>query len=217
MATIAEIQVEVATLMGIPGTVPSDKKFLARMGGLKLGQTCGRCGGSGNYSFNQIDGTRCYGCGGSGQVLPKTKVEWEMTLAAAKTKRENGEFDAYMAHLDRKARAKQLVAPLRALWKAAHDTIRYSALHDVERRQPRDTPRSADFEWAWERARKLNEFYEELGKTEHNIKFGGIFVARGEPRQEIDWAATLARFLEIQTQMEAIKQEGIDKFGPVEG
>ncbi|WP_428957872.1 hypothetical protein [Streptomyces sp. cg35] len=30
-------------------------------------QDCGRCGGTGEYSFNQLDGTRCYGCGGSGQ------------------------------------------------------------------------------------------------------------------------------------------------------
>ena len=34
-------------------------------------QTCGRCGGSGQYSYNQIDGSRCYGCGGSGQKLTK--------------------------------------------------------------------------------------------------------------------------------------------------
>lgn len=33
--------------------------------------TCGRCGGSGNYSFNLIHGSRCYGCGGAGQVLTK--------------------------------------------------------------------------------------------------------------------------------------------------
>lgn len=37
-------------------------------------ETCGRCGGSGNYSFNQIDGTRCYGCGGSGIKLTKRGV-----------------------------------------------------------------------------------------------------------------------------------------------
>ena len=28
--------------------------------------TCGRCAGSGNYSYNQRHGSRCYGCGGSG-------------------------------------------------------------------------------------------------------------------------------------------------------
>lgn len=30
-------------------------------------KTCGRCGGSGSYSFNMMDGDRCYGCGGSGK------------------------------------------------------------------------------------------------------------------------------------------------------
>ena len=29
-------------------------------------ETCGRCGGSGRHSYNQIDGDRCYGCGGKG-------------------------------------------------------------------------------------------------------------------------------------------------------
>ena len=32
---------------------------------------CGRCGGSGRYSFNMMDGDRCYGCGGSGKVYTK--------------------------------------------------------------------------------------------------------------------------------------------------
>lgn len=34
-------------------------------------ECCGRCGGSGQYSYNQMDGTRCYGCGGSGWKLTK--------------------------------------------------------------------------------------------------------------------------------------------------
>lgn len=33
--------------------------------------TCSRCGGSGNYSYNQINGTRCFGCNGSGHKLTK--------------------------------------------------------------------------------------------------------------------------------------------------
>lgn len=32
---------------------------------------CGRCGGTGRYSFNSVDGSRCYGCGGSGEKLTK--------------------------------------------------------------------------------------------------------------------------------------------------
>jgi len=34
-------------------------------------ETCGRCGGSGRYSYNQIDRDRCYGCGGTGERLTK--------------------------------------------------------------------------------------------------------------------------------------------------
>jgi len=31
--------------------------------------TCSRCGGSGHYSFNLLDGTMCYKCRGKGKVL----------------------------------------------------------------------------------------------------------------------------------------------------
>lgn len=34
-------------------------------------KTCSRCGGSGQYSYNQIDGSRCYGC--NGQKFQYTK------------------------------------------------------------------------------------------------------------------------------------------------
>ncbi len=35
---------------------------------------CPRCGGSGHYSYNQMDGTRCYGCNGSG--IKVMNVRW---------------------------------------------------------------------------------------------------------------------------------------------
>lgn len=34
-------------------------------------ETCSRCGGCGQYSYNQVDGSRCYGCGGKGERLTK--------------------------------------------------------------------------------------------------------------------------------------------------
>jgi hypothetical protein len=34
-------------------------------------EDCGRCGGSGQYSYNSMHGSRCYGCGGSGKRLTK--------------------------------------------------------------------------------------------------------------------------------------------------
>ena len=47
-------------------------------------QTCTRCGGGGKYSFNQMDGDRCYGCSGTGLKLTKrgaaAKVEYQRLL-----------------------------------------------------------------------------------------------------------------------------------------
>jgi len=34
-------------------------------------ETCGRCGGSGKFSFNLMHGDRCYGCSGTGAKLTK--------------------------------------------------------------------------------------------------------------------------------------------------
>lgn len=34
-------------------------------------ETCSRCGGTGHYSYNQIDGTRCFKCSGAKNVYTK--------------------------------------------------------------------------------------------------------------------------------------------------
>lgn len=34
-------------------------------------ETCGRCAGTGSHSYNQVHGSTCFGCGGSGQKLTK--------------------------------------------------------------------------------------------------------------------------------------------------
>lgn len=34
-------------------------------------ETCGRCGGSGHYSYNAFNGTTCFGCGGRKERLTK--------------------------------------------------------------------------------------------------------------------------------------------------
>ena len=48
-------------------------------------QTCTRCHGSGHYSYNQIHGTMCYGCGGTGvQIVKKAKPAWVAFNANAK-------------------------------------------------------------------------------------------------------------------------------------
>jgi hypothetical protein len=46
-------------------SLPGDKPTLFES------NVCGRCGGTGHYSYNTIHGSRCFGCGGRGRKLTK--------------------------------------------------------------------------------------------------------------------------------------------------
>jgi DnaJ-class molecular chaperone len=48
-------------------------------------KTCSRCGGSGNYSFNLMHGTMCYGCSGSGEQYTKRGKEAQRFFAESLT------------------------------------------------------------------------------------------------------------------------------------
>lgn len=43
---------------------------------------CKRCGGTGHYSYNSLDGTRCYGCGGVGYNIAEVRAYTEKEKAA---------------------------------------------------------------------------------------------------------------------------------------
>ena len=51
-------------------------------------EPCSRCGGTGQYSFNQVDGTRCYGCSGTGAKIVRKHAamarEWAEALRKVK-------------------------------------------------------------------------------------------------------------------------------------
>lgn len=84
---------------------------------VKVKGTCPRCGGSGHYSYNQMDGTRCYGCQGSGisvqTVRAYTEKEYN-ALQRAKTraaeKREAAEAARIQDALDHADEYKHEVA-----------------------------------------------------------------------------------------------------------
>ena len=73
---------------------------------IKVKGTCSRCGGSGHYSYNQLDGTRCYGCGGSGiavqTVRAYTEKEYNRMKASAERARAKKEAE-------KEAKARDLV------------------------------------------------------------------------------------------------------------
>ena len=73
---------------------------------VKVKGTCPRCGGSGHYGYNQMDGTRCYGCNGSGVSIQKVRAytEKEYTRMQAASKRARAKREA-----EKEAKARDLV------------------------------------------------------------------------------------------------------------
>ena len=67
--------------------------YLVPVGTKKVPSTCYRCGGCGEYSYNQIDGTVCYGCNGSGKRLGKgyTEKQWQARQKREEAKRRKAE------------------------------------------------------------------------------------------------------------------------------
>jgi hypothetical protein len=48
-------------------------------------EECTRCHGTGHHSYNDVHGTVCYGCGGTGlKVIKRAKPAWEAYKAAVK-------------------------------------------------------------------------------------------------------------------------------------
>ena len=73
---------------------------------VKVKGVCPRCGGSGHYSYNEMDGTRCYGCMGSGISIQKIRAytEKEYTRMKAANERAKAKREA-----EKEAKARDLV------------------------------------------------------------------------------------------------------------
>ena len=69
------------------------KAYLVPVGTKKVPVTCHRCGGCGEYSYNQRDGKVCFGCAGSGKRLGKgfTERQWEARQKREEAKRKREE------------------------------------------------------------------------------------------------------------------------------
>lgn len=106
------IRAELATILRT-----TEKNLDARIKGMRLGPVCGRCGGSGRYSFNQIDGDRCFGCRGAGHVLPREGVEFAATCERAEVVAKDGTLDAYTGRILARARCSNGTARVFAAWK----------------------------------------------------------------------------------------------------
>lgn len=108
MTTLAEIATVLET---------TEKNVLVRAAKLRILPVCGRCIGSGQYSFNGSHSI-CYGCNGSGARVPKASELPEVLAAAIETKR-NGKFAEYMLFLESIRATKNATDQVMAAWKAS--------------------------------------------------------------------------------------------------
>lgn len=109
---MSNIRNEIATVLKT-----TEANVDARLVGLKIAPVCGRCGGSGRYSFNQIDGDRCYGCNGKGHVKPAERELGDI-LHAAEDCAKDGRLDAYLAFLEAARVAKNADRKVLDAWQA---------------------------------------------------------------------------------------------------
>lgn len=101
--TSAALRDSFVALLRIPtANLPNEKVngyLSARLVGLGHGKACSRCGGSGHYSSNAIDGTRCFGCRGACYVAPSLTPD---LYARVESDVRDGKLDTYLADLREK-------------------------------------------------------------------------------------------------------------------
>lgn len=92
----------------------------ARLHALGLTVPCSRCGGTGHYSFNQMDGTRCFKCRGSRVNVPALTAK--LAARAAELVAAGGLVE-YEATLIRRRDAKRAMPGLVEACKGLYSVI----------------------------------------------------------------------------------------------
>lgn len=116
-----------------------DLKILnTRLIKIGLGNVCTRCGGTGQYSYNQKDGTVCYGCVGTGWVAQKVTRQ---LIATLEEKESNGEVAEYFKDLEKRIADRK--------WSDEHGFKYLSKEHEK-------TEISQYFDW-WDVSEKVTE------------------------------------------------------------
>lgn len=115
MGTIAEIATVLRTTEG---------NAMRRVFGMRLWNTyCGRCGGSGQYSFNGSH-SNCYGCNGRGAPT-QTERDYPGILENAKAAVADGRLDKYLTYLESAAIAKNATRKVLDAWQATGISNQY--------------------------------------------------------------------------------------------
>jgi len=142
----------------------NDKSATMRLAHLGYTVTCGRCGGSGQYSYNQISGSVCFGCNGTGKKLaPLT----DAVVAEALARIASGELDEYFARAKAAKAIESKIQAFNRAYLACETGKRYSARCNSS--TPRETLASVEY-----RAQTLvNAAHDEANDLALKFKYPG--------------------------------------------
>ena len=125
-ATMTAQEMKLITLLSHPrmGELKDSKGLNARLAGCGFVETCGRCLGSGRYSFNLMDGDKCYGCGGSGTKVRKINRELVKDVTEFVSA---GKLEEYVSECIRKGERKRIALGAQKRITAAERGMRWRA------------------------------------------------------------------------------------------
>lgn len=115
-----QIKAQVAEILKT--TVDNVSNRVIKMG---LGDGCDRCGGTGEYSFNPMYGTRCFKCGGNRCIISNSAAGWKRILKRVQALQSSA-IDEYIEKCKRENMAKKALDIFLAEWHEADKVIKYS-------------------------------------------------------------------------------------------
>jgi len=174
----------------------------ARVVGLKIGHTCGRCGGTGEYSYNQMHGTMCYGCSGKGQVFPKNG--YAELVERAKEAAADGRLARYIDNLKAKARSKRASERIFEAWHEVEAVNPYRWQDAADIAQGRSTKTAEEQRIIMARA-DINKRIADAHTEFEKVHFGFAY-AKGDK----DWAGYEAAFNKVMEVIAQAKQAALE-------
>ena len=190
MATVVSYD-QAAIELGIKSTDSRKRRdsVVSRMVALGYTAYCSRCGGSGHYSYNQMHGTRCYGCDGRGEtVKPLTR----QLLDEMVRRQTAGELDEYFARNRANAEARRMIAPLMAAldheWAKGAVHQSYKAYGKLASDRDWVRPCPLDMQPEYRAASLINDAWELAIKADRDSTLTGI-----ERKERIEEALSWVR------------------------
>jgi len=201
-------------LMGILGAKKPENIF-PRLKALELLDMCGRCCGTGHYSYNAMTGTTCFGCQGRQFLMPKVT----RNLVEAVRAKWTAEFAAeYHAKLAADAASRKRVESARGMYLASRTVKALQAGCEAARERGELVGRYWQHECEWEKrnmpeaAARRSELYtiqKYIDKALEGVVGAKEWDKATRSYKPADWTAIDARLAPLLAQFEALDSQTV--------